>query len=40
MDFYKNNKEFIKMVRLLYSSLKRYYFRNSYNKFSDILKTS
>lgn len=40
MDFYKDNKKFIKMVSLPYSSLKRYFFENLYNKFSDILKTS
>ncbi len=40
MDFYKDNKKFIKMVSFPHSSLKRYCFENLYNKFSDIFRTS
>lgn len=38
MDFYKDNKKFIKKARLAHSSLKKYEFKNLHNKFSKILK--
>jgi len=38
IDFYKDNKKFIKKARLAHSSLKKYEFKNLHNKFSKILK--